>query len=139
MKPFLGKVVVVGQHVREPFPAHHLHGDAVRQAVGLVRACFIEGQRLQEAQMGLRHDCGVGMLECRPHEADSPGPQQRICGAIEGQKFRQHFIGRIEMVGDQGRVERPHTRMPLIAGAEQRNPVEGIDKEAVHAGRFGVP
>ena len=68
-----------------------------------------------------------------------PGPQQRIGGALEGQKFCQHFVSRIEMVGNQGRVERPHTRMPLISGTQQRNPVEGIDKEARHAGRFGVP
>jgi len=46
MKPFLGKVVVVGEHVGEPFAAHHLHGVAIRQAIELVRACFIEGKRL---------------------------------------------------------------------------------------------
>ena len=31
MKPFLGEVVVVGQHVGEPFAAHHLHGEAIRR------------------------------------------------------------------------------------------------------------
>jgi hypothetical protein len=71
--------------------------------------------------------------------SDSPRLQEWIGGTIEGQKFCQHFVGRIEMVGSQGRVERSHTRMPLISGTQQRNPVEGINKEARHAGRFGVP
>ena len=38
MKPFLGEVMVVGEHVRQSFLAHHLHGDAIREAVGFVQA-----------------------------------------------------------------------------------------------------
>jgi hypothetical protein len=39
----------------------------------------------------------------------------------------------------EGHGKRPHTGMPLVLRTEQRNPVEGIDEEAIHAGRFGVP
>jgi hypothetical protein len=65
--------------------------------------------------------------------------ERRIDGAIEGQEFRQHFVSGLQMVRFQGLVERTDTRLPLISGAAQRDPVEGIGKKAPHAGRFGVP
>jgi len=36
VKAFLCEMVIVREHVREAFAAHHLHGHTVRQAIGLV-------------------------------------------------------------------------------------------------------
>ena len=86
MKSFLGKVPVVGQHVSEPFAPHHLHGDAVRQAICFIRPGFIEGKAIQEACPGLWDDRGVRMLQSRPHKTGRPGPQARIGSAITLQR-----------------------------------------------------
>src|SRR5262249_42221383 len=38
VKTFLGKVMIVREHVRQPFVAHGFHGDTVGEAVGFVQA-----------------------------------------------------------------------------------------------------
>ncbi len=38
VKPFLGKVMVIREHIRQPFAAHGFHGDTVGEAVGFVQA-----------------------------------------------------------------------------------------------------
>jgi hypothetical protein len=43
VKAFLREVVIVGQDFRQTFTAHYLHGDAIRKAVCLVRAVFVQG------------------------------------------------------------------------------------------------
>jgi hypothetical protein len=48
MKTFLCEVVIVGQDFRQPFVAHHLHGDAVGEAVFLVGARLVQGQPLNK-------------------------------------------------------------------------------------------
>ena len=68
-KTFLRKVMIVRENFGEALTVHHLHRDAIRQAIGLIRPRFIEGKAIQEARTGLRDDCGVGMLEGRPHKA----------------------------------------------------------------------
>src|SRR5437867_1051985 len=40
---FLREMVIVGQDFCQPFAAHHLHGDAIGEAVFLVRAVFVQG------------------------------------------------------------------------------------------------
>ena len=105
----------------------------------LIWAGFIECKRIQEAHPGLRDDGETRVVEHRADEAGGAGTEQRIGSAREGQEFRQHFVSSIEMLRFQRLVERTNTRMPLISGAEQRDPVEGVGKEALHAGRFGVP
>ena len=41
MKAFLRKVMIVGEYVREALEAHRLHGDAIRQAILLIKAGHI--------------------------------------------------------------------------------------------------
>src|SRR5438132_4512354 len=44
VKTFLRKVMVVCQHVREPFVAHGKHRNAIRHAIFLVQTCFVEAE-----------------------------------------------------------------------------------------------
>ncbi len=48
MKTFLREVVIVGQDFRQPFAAHHLHGDAIGEAVFLVGARLVQGQPVKK-------------------------------------------------------------------------------------------
>ena len=48
MKAFLREMMIVRQDVHEALTAHHLHGDAIRKAVSLVRAVFVQGQSLEK-------------------------------------------------------------------------------------------
>lgn len=105
----------------------------------LIRACCVERKRIQEAQPGLRDDREARVVEQSPDESDGTGMERRIDSAREGQEFRQHFVSGLQMVRFQGLVAYTDTRIPLISGAAQRDPVEGIGKEAPHVGRFGVP
>lgn len=139
VKAFLREMVVIGEHLREPLALHYLHGDTVGQAIMLIGTRFIERQRLEKALPRLGYDRDARVRQDGTDEADRTQAKRRIGGAIEGQEFCQHFVRGIQMICCQGRVERPDPRMPLIAGTEERNPVEGIDKETGHAGRFGVP
>lgn len=47
-KPFLLKVAVVREDLGEGMPAHGVHGDAVGEAIVLIRAPFIQREALQE-------------------------------------------------------------------------------------------
>src|SRR5262245_16571653 len=66
-------------------------------------------------EIGTANERGVEMLEGRPHKAGRSSPQERVGGAIKGQKFGQDLVGGIEVVGHQSRAERLHTGMPLIS------------------------
>jgi hypothetical protein len=48
MKTFLGEMVVVGEHFSNTFASHRLHGDAIGQAVFLVRSGFVKGQGIEK-------------------------------------------------------------------------------------------
>jgi hypothetical protein len=48
MKTFLGEMMVVGEHFCHSFASHRLHGDAIGQAVFLVRAGFVKGQGIEK-------------------------------------------------------------------------------------------
>ena len=53
MKAFLHKVMIVGEHVREAFPAHHVHSNAIRETVFLVGTRLVERQRFKKGSTGL--------------------------------------------------------------------------------------
>jgi len=42
VKTFLCKMVIVGQDVREALAMHHLHGEAIREAIVLIETGFVE-------------------------------------------------------------------------------------------------
>jgi hypothetical protein len=48
VKTFLGKMVVAGEHFREPFAPHDMHGDAVGEAVCFIGASFVEGYGIKQ-------------------------------------------------------------------------------------------
>ena len=41
VQTFLREVMIVGEHVRKPLVAHRLHGDAIRQAIMLIKTALI--------------------------------------------------------------------------------------------------
>jgi len=59
--------------------------------------------------------------------------------AAKGEEFGEHLVGSIEMMAINGTVERLDTPMPLVPTIGQRNPIERVDEEPSHVGRFGVP
>ena len=48
MKTFLREVMIVRENFGEAFTAHHLHGDAIRQAVFLVGTGLVERQGVKK-------------------------------------------------------------------------------------------
>ena len=89
--------------------------------------------------MGLRDDCGVGIVEHPSSKKRGLSSRIRRAFTAEGEKFGQHLIGGIEMIDIEGTVERLDTPMPLIPTIGKRNPVKRVDEEPPHVGRFGVP
>ena len=60
MKTFLREVMIVGEHVRKPLSAHRLHGDAIRQAIMLIKAGSIKCERIEKRGMALWNNGHVG-------------------------------------------------------------------------------
>lgn len=99
MKPFLGKVVVIGEHVSESFVAHHLHGMAVRQAVLFIWASGVEIKGIQEACPGLGNDCHTRIVQNHADKGDHAGTDRGIGCTVEGQKLGQHLVRGVKTVG----------------------------------------
>ena len=77
-------------------------------------------------------------------EAQNPlykggGTCAKVIRAMEGQKFRQDFIGSIERGITKCLIECQDTPVPLISVAKEGDPVKCIDEVTSHVGRFGVP
>ena len=53
---FLGEVLVVGQHLRQPLGLHRVHGNAVCEAVALVETSFVEVETFAERGSALLND-----------------------------------------------------------------------------------
>ena len=56
MKPFLGEVPVVRQHVGEPFAAHDQHGATIGETIMLIRTAEVEGEGVEKAGAALGND-----------------------------------------------------------------------------------
>src|SRR5215813_5317372 len=63
LKPFLGKVPVVGQHVGEPFVTHDQHGATIGEAIMLIRTAAVEGEGLEKTGAALGNDCEAWSVE----------------------------------------------------------------------------
>ena len=136
-KALLGKMAVVGEDVGEALAAHDLHGDAICQAILLIGARLVQGQGIQESRPGLRENGRSRRMQNRLDKGG--GTRAKVGRAVEGQKFRQDFVGRIERGIAKRRIKGQDTPVPLIAVTEERNPIKRIDEVAAHVGRLGVP
>ena len=140
MKSFLGKVTIVGQHVGEPFAAHHLHGGTIGEAIMLIRTGEVEIKGLEKAGAGLGNDREAWDVEQGLDVASRTGTESWRRRTVIGEELRTDLVGRVQLVcGVQGIIEGRDTPVPPVPDAEQGNPVERIDKKAPHAGCLGVP
>jgi hypothetical protein len=89
--------------------------------------------------MGLRLDGNARVREDPLHEVHRTLPEAWPCGATDGEKFGEDFIGGPEVVFSKGAAEVEGLAMPVVSRTEERHPVEGIGEEMPHAGFFGVP
>jgi len=89
--------------------------------------------------MGLWDDHGVRVVEHPAGKERCLSSRIRRSLATKSEKFSQHLIGGIEMIDIKGAVECLDTPMPLVPTIDKRNPIERVDKEPSHVGRFGMP
>ena len=106
MKPFLGEVVVVGEHVGEPFVAHHQHGMAVRQAVLFIRAGGVEIKGMQKTCPGLGNDYDILIIQYRADKGDHAGSYRGSSRTVESQKLGQYLVRGVKMVGVECGIKR---------------------------------
>jgi hypothetical protein len=140
VKAFLREMVIVREHVREAFAAHHLHGYTVRQAIGLVGARPIQRQSLQKLGARALDDTYTGVIE-QPLDERHRFLTHVWPGSAQGrQQFRQDGIGGPdEVVVREGIAKGSHTGVPRVSPIQKRYPVERIGKQPSHRYRFGVP
>ncbi len=137
VKPFLREVVIIGENVRQSFSAHGLHGAAIRQAIMLIGTCLVQCQGLKKPRPCLWNNSRALSIQNPLYKGG--GTCAKVSCAIEGQKFRQDFIGSIKRGIAKRFIEGQDTPVPLISVAKEGDPVKRIDEVASHAGRFGVP
>jgi len=132
--------MIVGQNLRQTFLEHHLHGDAIGEAVFLVGAVFVQGQSLKK--LHARHLDYV-YVWIRQHRLDMGNrllAQIRSCTTERREKLQDDGIGREQSIFMLKRmIEDGHPLMPIIASQEESNPIERIGKETPHGYRFGKP
>jgi len=92
-KTFLRKVPVVGEYVRETFTAHHVHRNAIGEAVFLVGSGFVEGQAIQEHGLRWRQNVYPGVLEDLARFFRRALACHRTCRTIKRQKLGKHPLG----------------------------------------------
>ncbi len=129
---WIPKMMIVGQDFRQPLASHHLHRDAIREAIMLVRAGLVQRKRIEEARAGLRHDGDMRIVQHSADEAHSTRAKSWSGGAVEGEKFRQHLIGGVEMILLEPLAKGSYPCIPLVSGTELRDPIEGIDEVTIH-------
>src|SRR5262249_4478713 len=90
---FLREVVVVGEDFGDAPVAHRLHGDAIGQAVALVRALLVERQSGEEGSPRLRQGLPLWI---RVDVADEPNrlpPHVRTITGEEGEQLVENIVG----------------------------------------------
>src|SRR2546421_12072329 len=63
VKTFLCEVMVVGEHFRQTFTAHDVHGNAVRKAICLIGACPVQRQAIQKEGASNLDNTHTGVIE----------------------------------------------------------------------------
>ena len=130
-KPFLLKMVVVGEHVGQPFPAHGLHGNAIGEAVALVGTSGVKIEARQKRLMALRDDTHGIVRKDLPHGlhgvVSKPAITRKKC-----EDLGQNLFGRINDALRKKSIKM-HGRLRVpIARICQRNPVKRIGKNRLH-------
>jgi len=139
VKAFLREMVIVREHVREAFAAHHLHGHTVRQAIGLVGACPIQRQSLQKLGAGSLDDTHTGVIEQpldeRHRFLTHDGPAALRAASIPS---RRHRWSRRVLV-EEGIAQGGHTGVPRVPPIQKREASRTYRQQSSHRYRFGVP
>src|SRR6185295_11996741 len=127
VKAFLREMVLVREHVRETLAAHHLHGDAVRQAIYLIGARSVQRQSLQKPRAGNLDDAYVDIIEQPLNERHRFGTQVRPRSAQCSQQLRKDGIGsKDDILVCESVTQSGNVGMPWVPPIEKRDPVEGI-------------
>ena len=96
VKNFLGEMVVVGEHFCNTLASHRLHGDAIGQAIFLVRAGFVKGQSIEKWCARLWKDRLLWIVQGIADCTRGMCSDMRSGSAAKGEKFGQYFIDSIE-------------------------------------------
>ena len=123
MKPCLGEMPVVGQHLGEPLAAHHVHRHAISEAVFLIRTGLIERQTGKKEFTGLGDDRHRWRGEQTADSRRRSLAQQRSPGAVGRQILVEDRIRGIEVMRGERRGERGHTLVPLVRSVQERDPI----------------
>ena len=91
-KAFLHEMIVMRQDFADAFGPHRLHRDAIRQAVTLVWAGFVEGETIQEGLMRLRADDDAGVAQNPFGIADGSLTYRASLAAEMSEKLGQDFF-----------------------------------------------
>ena len=138
-KTFLPKMMIVREHVCQPFTAHGLHRDTIRQTVFFVGAGFVQRQAFEKRGMRLGNDGNMRIGEHPSRKQDSAATCLGRPTTAKIQQFSQHLLCGIEMTGREGTIKGLDALMPLIPAIGEGNPIERIHKKPVHGERLGQP
>ena len=90
LKPSCSKCLV-REHIRQPFPAHRLHRNAIRQAVTFVRPSLVESQAFEKTLAALRNDAHI-VDRKKTSDGNRRILSQAFTRGAEGQYLSKHFI-----------------------------------------------
>ena len=130
-------MMIVREHVCQPFTAHGLHRDAIRQTVLFVGARFVERQAVEKRNMRLGNDGYMRIGEHPARKQDSAATCLGCPTTTKIQKFSEHLLCGIEMTSREDPIKGLDALMPLISAIGEGNPIERIHKKPVHGERLG--
>ena len=132
---FLLKMAVTGEDLPNSLLPHDVHGDAVHQAVALIRAPFVQRQAGEERFVRLGDHVDAGVFEDLARQAACQAPGVIAVSGNGGQEFAQHLFGCDQRcVGD---IRSTGGLGPFIAWDEDREPVKRVGENPPH--RLGSP
>lgn len=128
---FLLEMLVICERADQSFTAHHLHRNAIRQAILLVGAAFIEKQPFHKAVMALRYDAYIMRRQNASYRFRRPVAECFI-GGTKCEYLREYFLRGEDSEGLRRSTPFDYSLVAAIFAMNERDPIEGIGEDAVH-------
>ena len=136
---FLLEVVIIGEHIGEPFAPYDLHRDAVRQAILFILAAFIEVRPIEKRCLRRGEYVHVRIVKNASGSLGCALPCRCTGSTVESKKFCQNPFRGDEQSISKRSADCHYLAIPLFTPIEKSNPVECVREDRRHTDRLGTP
>ena len=126
-------------YVADASLAHRMHRDTIRQAITLIRACFVKRETRHEGFMALWRHFDIRTRENSLSLSDRSPASLFAVLRKEIQEFHQYIFGCDQFGFRNQTAGRDGALMPLVSGIEESHKVERVSECDSHGCCFGAP